>query len=279
MTNQQTVQLDDVAETLLIPLYFRAKETECPDALVKDERAVALVHQLNYDFSRIRLRDHDKVAIILRAREFDRFARDFLARNPEAVVVHIGCGLDTRFDRVDDGKVEWYDLDLPEVIQLRRKLIGGEGPRGDRVPRHHLLACSMFDRAWLDMVSVHRPRPILFMAEGVLPYFTEGQVKSLVLTWRECFPGAELVCDAATPLMVRLDNLHLAFTPVRARINWGLAHGQDLESWAEGIRLLEEWFYFERPEPRMGAMQMMRHIPPIRKASGIFHYRLGKSAR
>ncbi len=270
MTIQNDVQLDNVAETLLIPLYFRARETQRPDALIRDEHAVALVEQINYDFSKIKLREHDEVAIILRSREFDRFARDFLNRCPDGVVVHIGCGLDTRFNRLDNGQVEWYDLDLPEVVELRRKLIG------DRGGRYHLLACSMFDRAWMDAVTIHRPGPFLFMAEGVLMYFAEAQVKSLVLTLRECFPGAELVVDAATPFMIRLDNLHLLFTPVRARVNWGLAHGQDIEKWGEGIRLLEEWFYFERPEPRMGSMQMMRHIPLIRKASGIFHYQLGE---
>ncbi len=269
MTKQNKIQLGGVAETLLIPLYFRARETQRPDALVKDEQAAALVNQLNYDFSRIRLREHDAVAIVLRVREFDRFARDFLTRCPDGVVVHLGCGLDTRFNRVDNGRTEWYDLDLPEVVELRRKLLGGEGER------YHLLACSMFDHAWLDTVSRNRPRPFLFMAEGVLPYFTDPEVRGLVLTLRECFPGAELVCDAVTPLMVRLDNMHLFFTPVRARIRWGLEHSQDLEKWAEGIRLLEEWFYFERPEPRMGAMQMMRYIPAIRKANGIFRYRLG----
>ncbi len=269
MMNQTHVRLGGVAETLLIPLYFRAKESQHPDALIKDEQAVALVKQIDYDFTRIRLRKHDEIAIILRLREFDRFARDFLSRCPDAVVVHIGCGLDTRFQRVDNGRVEWYDLDLPEVIDLRRQLIGGEGER------YHLLAGSVFDRAWLDAVSVHRRRPFLFMSEAVLMYFEEAEVKRLVLTLRKHFPGAELVCDAATPLMVRLDNLHLVMTPVRARVHWGLARGQDLEAWGEGIRLLEEWFYFERPEPRLGAMQMMRYIPGIRKASGIFHYRLG----
>ncbi len=269
MDNPINVQLDNVAETLLIALYVRAMEAQRTDALVKDERAPALVKRLNYDFSRMKLPAHDLVTTIMRLREFDRFARDFLTRHPNAVVVHIGCGLDTRFDRVDNGQVEWYDLDLPEVIELRQKLIGDEGGR------YHLLDCSVFDRAWLDILSLHRPRPFLFMAEGVLPYFTEAQVKSLVLTWRECFPGVELVCDAISPLMVRMDNLQLTFSKLSARLHWALAHGQDVESWGEGIRLLEEWFYFERPEPRLGTAQMLRYIPPLRKAVGIFHYRLG----
>jgi len=260
--------LSGVAETLLIPLYYRAVETKRPDALIRDARAVELVGRIDYDFSRIRLQAHDQVALILRVREFDKRARDFLTRHPEAVVVHIGCGLDTRFDRVDNGKVEWYDLDLPEVIALRRQLIG-------EAPRCHLLGCPVFDDAWLDVVNAHCPRPLLFLAEGVLTYFEEAQVKSLVLRLLERCPGSELVCDAMTPLMIWLDNLQLAFAKIGARLHWGLARGRDLETWGNGIRLLDEWFYFDRPEPRLGSAQLMRHFPPLARASGIFHYRLG----
>ena len=75
--------------------------------------AAALVQQIDYDFSRIKLAGHDEVGIILRVRHFDSVTRDFLARNGPAVVVHVGCGLDSRFERVDDGQVEWYDLTCP----------------------------------------------------------------------------------------------------------------------------------------------------------------------
>jgi O-methyltransferase involved in polyketide biosynthesis len=125
-TSQQN--LSGVAETLLIPLYNRAMESQRPDAMMKDEKAVALVMQMSYDFDqvrKIRMTEGNKVTRIMLTREMDRYAQDFLGRHPEAVVVHIGCGLDSRFDRVDNDQVEWYDLDLPEVIELRRKLVGG----------------------------------------------------------------------------------------------------------------------------------------------------------
>jgi hypothetical protein len=96
-----------------------------------------------------------------------------------------------------------------------------------------------------------------------------------VLLLKERFPGAELVCDAMTPFMVRSLNLELAFTRLAARLHWGLESGRALESWGVGIRLLEEWFYFDRPEPRLGASQLMRCIPPLAKGVGIFHYQLG----
>ena len=270
--SQVTLQTQSaVAETLFIPLYARAAETQRPDALIKDEKAVALVKQLNYDFSRVKFQAHDQASIILRLREFDRLARDFLARHPKAVVVHLGCGLDTRFERVDNGQVEWYDLDLPEVIELRRQFIGGERAR------YHYLACSVFDSVWLDRVSSQRP--CLFLAEGVLVYFDEAQIKSLVLTLQQRFPGAELVCDAMTPFMARANNWQLAFSKISARVRWGLRHARDLESWSEGICLLNEWYYFDHPEPRLGHLEWLRYFPPLVKAMGVFHYRLGRSAR
>jgi len=266
--------LDGVAETLLATVYIRAIETQRPDALLKDEKALALVTQMESAFARVRqikMDKDDQVGVIMRNREFDRYARDFLARCPDAVVVHIGCGLDSRFERVDNGKVEWYDLDLPEVIELRRKLIGGEAPR------YHLLAGSVFDSAWLNPVSVHRPRPFLFLAEGVFMYFAEAQVRSLVLTLRDHFPGAELVCDAFSPYIVRMNNLRMRMTKMGARYHWGLKHGKDLEGWGEGICLLDEWYLFDRPEPRLDHIRWMRHIPFLAKVMGIYHYRLGKT--
>jgi len=268
--------LSGVAETLLFPLYIRAMESQRPDALLKDDKAVALVRQMNYDSSwitQMKVDEEDKVALVLRNREFDRYARDFLARCPEAVVVHIGCGLDSRFERVDNGQVEWYDLDLPEVIELRRKFIGNEGAR------YHLLSCSVLDGAWLDTVSVHRQRPFLFLAEGVLMYLEEAQVKSLVLTLRDHFPGAELVCDAFSPFIVWANNLRIARTKIGARYHWGLKRGRDVERWGDDICLLDEWFPFDRPEPRLAHVQWVRYIPPLAHVMGIFHYRLGKTAK
>ena len=270
--SELTIQsLSGVSETLLLPLCIRAIESQRPDALIKDEKAVALVRQAGVDPSRILadVAEETRVAVILRNREFDRGARDYLERYPEAVVVHIGCGLDERFERVDNRQVEWYDLDLPDVIELRRKLIGGEGAR------YHLLACSVLDSAWPEAVSIHRQRPFLFLAEGVLMYFEEAQVKSLVLALKQPFPGAELVFDAFSPFFVWANNRRVARTKIGARCHWGLKGGKDLESWGEGIRLLDEWYPFNCPEPRLARIRWVRYVPLFAKTAGVFHYQLG----
>ena len=221
-----------VAETLLIALYAKALEAQQPAPLIRDETAVALVEQIDYDFTHAQDAQprpglHDDA----RGRIRPPGVRLPGAPSP-ALVVHIGCGLDTRFERVclqqpDNGQVTWYDLDLPEVIALRRQLIA-EGAR------RRYLGCSVFDDAWLAEVGAEADRPALFLAEGVFPYFEEAQVKSLFLTFMQRFPGAELVCDAMSPLMVRMNNLQLRFLRVGARLHWGLRHGRDPEGWGSG---------------------------------------------
>ena len=269
MSDKRVPKLHGVSETLLIPLCMRAKESRKVDAMIKDEQAATLVERIDYDFSRIRLRAHDEVLIAVRVREFDRLAREFLLTHPDAVIVHIGCGLDARFERVDNGRVQWYDLDLPDVIQLRRDLME------PACPRYHMLASSVFETDWMDTIRQHGPIPAMFLAEGVFPYCEEEQIRSLVLALAHHFPGAELVFDGNTAFMLRLDNLHLAVTNLKARLHWGLGNPRDVENWGAGIKLLEAWYYFDRPEPRLNSMQWVRLFPPISKGAGIFHYRLG----
>jgi O-methyltransferase involved in polyketide biosynthesis len=274
-TNQD---LSGVAETSLIPLYLHAMETQRPDALIKDEKAVELVTRLGYDFDRVRripMNDANRMVIILRNREIDRHVRDFLARHPDAVVVHIGCGLDSRFDRVAErnGQAEWYDLEFPQVIELRRRFIG------DERERYHLLACSVLDNAWLETVSVHRQRPFLFLAEGVFMYLREEQVKSLVLTLLDHFPGAELVFDGYSPTHVWLHNFQIGTLGRVADTQWGIWHGQKLEGWGDGIRLLDEWGFMDRPEPRLARFRWwLRPFDSLFRTLRVYHFQLGKAA-
>jgi O-methyltransferase involved in polyketide biosynthesis len=269
MAEKIRISLEGVSETLLMTLNVRARETQRPDAIIRDEKAVQMVNEIEADFSQFHLHRHDEVAIILRMNKFDSYVRNFLERNPESAVVHIGCGLDTRFERVDNERVEWFDLDIPDVMALRQKWIPCESSR------YHTLATSVFEEDWLKEVSRFKPRPFMFAAEGVLPYFEEAQVKSLFLKLGDQFPGCELVCDAHTPFVIWADNLHLAFAKVKARMHWSIKNGKDVEAWQEGFTLLDEWNYYQEDAAQLKAFRWVRLIPPLAKSSGVFHYRLG----
>lgn len=264
-----------ITETYLAPLYWRAMESQRPDAMIKDEKAVELVTRMGLDFSRVRQVKMNELLNAMRiifTREFDRYAREFLSRHPEAVVVHIGCGLDTRFERVDNGQVEWYDLDFPDVIDLRKKFIGDEGER------YHLLACSVFEDTWLEVVKVYSQRPFLFLAETVFVYFIEAQVKSLVLRLCNHFPGTELVFDGWRPFEVWLGNRYLAGSLFAGLMRWGFWSGQEIEGWGDGIQQLDEWGFFDQPEPRLDSFRWMAPLFRLFKPMCIFHYQLGEAA-
>jgi O-methyltransferase involved in polyketide biosynthesis len=240
--------------------------------MVQDPTAVHLQQQIDFDFSRFaRLGGSQQVLIMMRTRQMDRWIRSFLAAHPDAVVVDIGCGLDARFERVDNRRVAWYDLDLPDVIALRRQFY-------TETPRRRFIASSAFDLAWLDRVAVRPGQPGLFVSEGVFVYFSEEQVKRLVLALRERYPGAELIFDSVPWLLPLASWMHPALRTLKQEVAWGLRRGNDLEAWHPDIHLLEDWNYFDQPEPRLGRARLMRFIPTFGKGYRVVRYRLGEAA-
>jgi O-methyltransferase involved in polyketide biosynthesis len=263
-----TPNLQGVARTLLVPLACRAIESIRPDAIIHDPRAVEVYDALggNPDFL-MGMGGHDLFAAVMRVRQFDHFARNFLAQHPSGLVVDIGCGLDTRFDRLDDGQMHWLGVDLPEVIEMRLNLLPDSG-------RCLMLARSMLDLSWLD-AAAQGDRPVIFLAEGVFPYFSTADAKPLLTAMVERFPGGELVFDALSPFMAWLHNQTssvLKRSDTRAR--WNAKNPGELEAW--GLLLLERWGYFDKHEPRLGGAGLIRFIPPLANATYILRYRLGK---
>ena len=178
-------KLEKVQETLLIPLWGRAKISKEPNPILYDEKAVEIVEKLEYDFSRINKRFgmFDAFFWSCRAKILDDEIRLFLTEHPRAVIVNLGTGLETAFHRVDNGQLRWYDLDLPEVIEIRRKLI----PETDR---SKCIARSLFDFQWFE--EIEEGDGLLLISGGVFAYFPEKDVKGFFLAAADRFPGAEI---------------------------------------------------------------------------------------
>ena len=265
--SELSIDLHGVAKTLLVPLACRAIESARPDAIIHDPRAEAVFNALGGGRELLLgMSGHDLFAAAMRVRKFDSLARGFLERHPAGLIVDMGCGLDTRFDRLDNGQRYWVGIDLPEVIDLRRRLL----PDG---PRCQSIAGSMFDPAWLETVG-RLGRPAIFLAEGVFPYFSTGELRPLVEALQRRFPQGELAFDALSPRLAWLHN-HTSSVLKQSgtRIRWDARDPADLEAW--GLKMIERWEYFERDEPRMGGGRVMRYIPALAHASYIVHFRLG----
>jgi O-methyltransferase involved in polyketide biosynthesis len=264
--------LDPVAQTLIIPLASRAWESQRDNALLHDPAAVALLSHFGGDIAKlVSLNTIEQASIVLRNRQFDRYGQAFLETHPDGMVVDIGCGLDTRFERLDNGQMTWFGLDLPEVIGLRKKLLPEQ-------PRCQFLACSALDFRWMEVVSAEG-RPVYFLSEGVLPYFEEADVKRLFLTMAERFPGSEIVFDGLSPLSVFVHQLTTPFLRKSgAHLGWAIRDNCSLESWGP-LKMLSEWFYYEANEPRLGWFNRLKYFPPMGKMNSVLRYRLGDSTQ
>ncbi len=259
-------ELQGVARTLFVPLTCRALESLRPDAILHDPRAVELFNTFSSSRNLVLgMSSHDQFFTAMRARQFDRFARSFLERNPGGLVVDVGCGLDTRFDRLDNGQMTWLGLDLPEVIELSRGFLPD-------TERRQTLARSMFDLTWLD-AAAQMNKPVIFLAEGVFCYFTETEVKAVITALAARFPGAELVFDSLSSFFANISNrTSSVLRETGARVNWAVDDPHLLEAW--GLRLQDRWGYFDQREPRLGVFNLLRYIPLVANANFVLRYSL-----
>lgn len=160
-----------VAETLLIPLYMRAKESRQDNPILYDKAAERLADSLEYDYSQFDGAKLSEVGCVVRGWYFDRAVQRFIEAHPRPVVVNVGCGLDTRFQRIENPKAVYYDLDLPEVIALRQELIPEQ-------PGNVYIAASLLETDWMDhLCRKHPDGEFIFIVEGVLMYFYGAPVK------------------------------------------------------------------------------------------------------
>lgn len=227
---------------------------------------------MDYDFTRLKVPYKTVVLVCQRAKKIDAVTRDFLTGNPGAEVLQLGCGLDSRCWRVDDGRVIWYDLDMPPVIELRRHFFTGN-------ERYHLIASSVTDLEWMERVTANG-RPVLVLVEGLLMYLDEADVRQLVLRLHETFPGCRLVADVFSKLAARSAANHPSLKYTGAAIGWGIDDLREVETWAPGIRLLKEYYFTDDPDlARLSFSYRMAYklagaFKTVQRAHRILYYQL-----
>jgi O-methyltransferase involved in polyketide biosynthesis len=240
MTDRVKVNLGDVQKTLLLPLWGRAVETRKGKPLLVDDTAVRIIDQLDFDFKPIagKLDELTQIAWIKRSLIGDQVIGNFLAHYPEGTIVNIGCGLDTTFERTDNGKLKWYDLDLPDVIELRRKFI-------QENDRRKFISGSFLDKGWLENIEVSGN--VLFMAAGVFYYFKEQEIKEFIIQLIDAFPGSELLCDVCSPVGVRIANKKVVESSgldEKSHLTWGVENKKDIPAWDSRLKIINTYYYF-----------------------------------
>ncbi len=273
MLKADVQRLGDVPETMLITLWARAVETGRPDAILRDPAAVDLLERIDYDFSRFQGVWMSQVGVAVRSAILDRAVKSFLDRRPDAVIVNLGAGLDTRFHRLGDPRIRlWYDLDLPEAIELRRRLM-------EETPVNRFIGVSVLDESWMEQIQ-DDGAPVLILAEGLLMYFSEPVVRQLFRRLAHRFGGGEMFLETLAPFLVGKARHHdsLRKTEGLAEFRWGPADTRVMETWESGLQVVEEWNYFDYHRDRWRHLRWVALLPGFRRmlSNRIVHVTLAK---
>lgn len=228
MTDQRAADLGAAQSTLFIPLTGRARETRRRNPALRDPKAAEILRSVSFD-DVYDGKGWGGFVTIPRTLVIDYWVRDFLAGHPGGTVIELGTGLNTRFERTDNGTAGWIDLDLPDVIELRRRFFADSD-------RRTMIAASIAAEDWLDAVA-ERPGPYLFVADGVLPYLEPGDVEAALDRIAARFPGALLAFDTYPRRMMEMQHQRAAKTGMAARWAWACDDPKTLER--HGLRLIE----------------------------------------
>lgn len=234
MKDIDELELGSVQETLLLPLWGRAIESKKKKPLLKDDKAISIINNIPYDFDMIskNISKTVQASWIARSIFFDKKISSFTDEYPNATIANIGCGLDTTFDRVDNGKMEWIDLDLPDTIDLRKKYIAESD-------RRQFVSKSVFDHSWYD--NIESKDKVMLMIAGVLCYFDESDIKRLFNDFHTFIPGVEVVFDYFSTIGMKVSNKKViedGGMDSSAYLKWSIDDLMELEGWNNNIKVI-----------------------------------------
>lgn len=231
MNEKIKINLNGTAETMLQSFYARAKYSKNKGHKFYDSKAVELVERIDYDFS---LAEGDSTmsdGVIARTLVFDEIVEDFIEKYPDCQIVNIACGLDTRFYRVDNGKLHWFNLDLPEIIEIRNKIFNESG-------RILNIGCSVLDSAWVEKIAADRKT--LFIIEGLSMYFSKEQNAKMLEIIGKNFKDSTVFLECLAKKWVNREKIEKSIQNTGAKFIFGADSFDDIADIAVGFDKIKD---------------------------------------
>ncbi len=265
--------LTNVSETLWLPLFGKAIETKRPNPFISDPKAVEIAEKACLLLPELTkwwsgLSKETQALMIWRNQAIDRLVNDFIDRHPNATFVNLGAGLCTRFSRVDNGSINWLEFDLPDVKDVWLEF-------NQETDRHRYFTHSIFEEGWLEVIKQSSAGPVMFIAEGLLMYFNEQQVRLLLKSIGRHFSGGEIVAEIYSSIALKRPHPDVKKTSAeRFPSPWGVYKGKDLEDWGLGLVHLSDSYLADNKQA-MSRMPLfnksMSKLPYFRKVGKIVH--------
>ncbi|EMD24189.1 class I SAM-dependent methyltransferase [Amycolatopsis azurea] len=266
------LDLDPLRETLLLTLHARALDAGLPNPILGDARSIDIAEQIDYDFTKLKLKPSLICGTASRAKKLDEAVRAFVADHPDAVVLDLGCGLDTRVLRCDPpAGVDWYDVDFPDIADLRQRFLPDRSLR---------IGTDLTERGWLDPLP--RDRPAMIVAEGLLPFLPGDSFQRMVRDLTAHFGTGELAVNGYTRFAAWSMKYHPTIRTIGITAAQGFDDPRDPETWDAGLTLAEEQLLARAPEvddfpqPLRAVTRLMSHSVALsRQGTRVLRYRFG----
>ena len=244
------------AETMLQSFYARAQYSKSKKCKFYDAKAVELVDKIDYDFSAAGRDSTMSGGVIARTIVFDELVKDFIDKNPDCTVVNIACGLDTRFYRMDNGKITWYNLDLPETIAIRDAIYQESG-------RVSTVGISVLDESWAKEIKVRGK--MLFIIEGLSMYLTTEENATMLKIIRDNFDNAYVLMECLAKMWVKREHVEKSIQQTGAKFVFGADCFQDLGKVAEGFHKIKDDNILRGMRVLMPAQRVLDWLPIAKK--------------
>lgn len=248
--------LNGAAETMLQSFYARAKYSQKKNHKFYDAKAIELVEKIDYDFASAEKDSTMSNGVIARTIVFDELVRDFIKENPNGTVVNIACGLDTRFYRMDNGKITWYNLDLPETIEIRDQIYGEHG-------RVSTIGASVLDETWPGKVT--QRGKMLFIIEGLSMYFTAEENAQMLAIIHNYFDNATVMMECLAKKWVHQEKIEESIEKTGAKFLFGADCFADLGDVASGFRKVKDDDITRGMTTIIPILKPFRKLPMIHK--------------
>ena len=263
-----SLQLGDVEATALIPVAIKANETLRKNPRVRDDVAVEIIKAIGIDTKPFdKFMSHE--GVIARTLMLDHMVKDFVAKNPSAVIVNMASGFDNRFSRVDNGSIFWFDLDLPDSIDLRKKVFPNR-------EREVMISGNVLEDGWCTAVKEEISKngsKVLFLAEGLFMYLTLEEIKKLLSVLKANFTSGILIAEQNNPLMVKNQKYHDTVKNTNAVFKSGTWSGQEIADLCDGFRLVEEHsFNEEMKKHTFGGWLFAKLLPKMYDRWAVFEW-------
>jgi len=223
--------LNGSAETMLQSFYARAQYSKSKGHKFYDAKAVELVEKIDYDFDAAAKDSTMSSGVIARTLVFDEMVKAFIDENPDCTVVNIACGLDTRFYRMDNGKITWYNVDLPETIEVRNQIYGESG-------RVSAIGISATDPAWAKEIKVRGK--MLFIIEGLSMYLTREENAQMLSIIRDNFDNAYVLMECLAKRWVSKESIEKSIQNTGAKFVFGADSFDDIKDIAIGFHKVKD---------------------------------------